>query len=100
MRVISLKSLRAFWEQYPDAEQPLRQWYKTTTHARWGSLQDARADYPHADGVRTRSGDTLTVFNIGGNKYRLVARIRYDYQLVNVRRVLTHEEYDEAKWKE
>jgi mRNA interferase HigB len=60
----------------------------------------ARATYPHADGVRTTHGDTLTVFNIGGNKYRLIARIRYDYQLVNVRHVLTHAEYDAGKWKE
>ncbi len=100
MRVISLKTLRDFWVRYPDAEQPLRHWYKTARHATWGSLQDVRRDYPHADGVRTRQGETLTVFNIGGNKYRLIARIRYDFRLVNVRDVLTHEEYDEGKWKE
>jgi mRNA interferase HigB len=100
MRVISLKPLREFWERYPDAEQPLRQWYKTTAFAEWTSLQDVRQDYPHADGIRTQRGDTLTVFNIGGNKYRLVARIRYDYQLVNIRAVLTHREYDEGQWKE
>ncbi len=99
MRVISLRPLQGFWEQHPDAEEPLRQWYKTATHAEWSNLQDARADYPHADGVRTRGG-TLTVFNIGGNKYRLIARIRYDYRLVNVRDVLTHEEYDRGTWKE
>lgn len=56
--------------------------------------------YPHADGVRTRGGETLTVFNIGGNKYRLVTRIRFDYLLVNVRWVLTHAEYDRGDWKE
>jgi mRNA interferase HigB len=76
MRVFSLKLLREFWQRYPDAQRPLRQWYKTVLHARWRSLWDARAGYPHADGVQTRSGETLTVFNIGGNKYRLVARIR------------------------
>ena len=100
MRVISLKPLRAFWEQHPDAERPLRQWYKTVTRAVWGSLQDAQCDYPHADGVQTKRGDTLTVFNIGGNKYRLVARIRYDYCLVNVRAVLTHKKYSSGKWRE
>ena len=100
MRVISLKTLREFWQRYPDAKQPLRQWYKTVLMAEWGSLQDARRDYPHADGVRSRQGDTLTVFNIAGNKYRLVARIRYDYQLINVRSVLTHPEYDEGQWKD
>lgn len=100
MRVISLKPLREFWRRHPDAERPLREWFKTVTHARWTSLQDARSDYPHADGVRAGSGGTLTVFNIGGNKYRLVARIRYDYRLVNVRAVLTHAEYDRGDWKE
>ena len=64
------------------------------------ALQDARATYPHADGVETDGGETLTAFNICGNRYRLIARIRYDYQLVNIRIVLTHAEYDKGKWKE
>jgi mRNA interferase HigB len=100
VRVISLRPLREFWERYPGAEQPLRQWYKTAVCADWTSLQDVRRDYPHADGVKTSVGDVLTVFNIGGNKYRLIARIRYDYQLVNVRAVLTHREYEQGDWKE
>lgn len=100
VRVISLKPLRIFWERHPDAERPLRNWYKTATHAAWRSLQDTRKDYPHADGVPTKGRGTLTVFNIAGNKDRLIARIRYDYQLVNVRSVLTHLEYDSGEWKE
>jgi mRNA interferase HigB len=100
MRVISLKPLREFWQRYSDAELPLRQWYKTASLAEWTSLQDIRCDYPHADGVRTNQGDTLTVFNIAGNKYRLVARVRYDYLLINIRAVLTHREYDQEKWKD
>ncbi|KKK53842.1 hypothetical protein LCGC14_3090720 [marine sediment metagenome] len=100
VRVISLKPLRVFWERHDGAKEPLRLWYKTATHAAWSSLQDVRQTYPHADGVKTASGDALTVFNIGGNKYRLVARIRYDYQLINVRAVMTHQEYDEGEWKE
>lgn len=50
--------------------------------------------------MRTDAGETLTVFNIGDNKYRLIARIRYDYRLVNVRVVLTHAEYDKNTWME
>ncbi|MFZ1934191.1 MAG: type II toxin-antitoxin system HigB family toxin [Thermoguttaceae bacterium] len=100
MRVISLKLLRDFWRRFPDAERPLPQWYKTAIEARWNNLQDVRQTYPHADGVRTEAGETLTLFNIGGNKYRLIARIRYDYQLVNVRAVLTHREYDEGNWRD
>ena len=98
--MISLKPLREFWQRHPDAERPLRLWYKTATGAEWSSLQDVRRTYPHADGVKASGGGTLTVFNIGGNKYRLVARIRYDYRLINVRAVMTHQEYDEGKWKE
>lgn len=69
-------------------------------NAGWRSPQDVKRTYAHADSVRARAGETLTVFNLGGNKYRLIARIRYDYQLVNVRAVLTHSEYDSGDWKE
>ena len=100
MRVISLKRLRSFWRRYPDAEESLRLWYRTALHAEWESLQDVRRTYPHADGVRVPGNGTLTAFNIGGNKYRLIARIRYDYRLVNVRCVLTHAEYDRDDWKD
>ena len=62
-------------------------------------LHDVRQTYSHADAV-TGAEETLTVFNIGGNKYRLVARIRYDYQLINVRAVMTHHQYDAGTWKE
>ena len=98
--MISLKRLREFWRRHPDAEGPLRLWYKTALSASWSSLQDVRLAYPHADGVRTSGGELLTVFNIGGNKCRLIARIRYDYALINVRVVLTHAQYDTGKWKE
>lgn len=100
MRIISLKLLREFWSLHPDAEMPLRHWYNVASHAEWRSLRHVRASYPHADGVETDRGEILTVFNIGGNKYRLITRIRYDYQLVNIRFVLTHKEYDRGAWKE
>ena len=100
MRVISLKPLREFWQRHDDAQRPLRLWYKTATNASWSNLNEVRKTYPHADSVRTTRGETLIVFNIGGNEYRLIARIHYRYQLVNVRAVLTHREYDAGKWKE
>ncbi|MBL8875596.1 MAG: type II toxin-antitoxin system HigB family toxin [Phycisphaerae bacterium] len=99
MRVISLQPLREFWEQHPDAELPLRHWYKVAIAAEWGSIADVRRSYPNADSVSVDSG-VLTVFNIGGNKYRLIARIRYDFSLINIRAVLTHDEYDRDRWKE
>lgn len=87
------------WEEHPDAEPALRLWYKTAIAAEWTSIQDVRRTYPHADGVRGSTG-VLTVFNIAGNKYRLIARIRYDYGLINVRCVLTHRDYDRGGWRE
>lgn len=99
MRVISLKQLREFWKRHPDAERPLRHWYKNAVQSDWRNLPEVRQLYPHADGVIV-ADETLTVFNIGGNKYRLIARIRFDYQLINVRAILTHQEYDAGKWKE
>jgi mRNA interferase HigB len=99
VRVISLRLLRNFWTVHPDAEQALRLWYKTAAQATWANLQEVRQAYPHADGVSTASGNTLTVFNICGNKYRLVVRIRYDYQLINVRAVMTHRDYNQGRWK-
>lgn len=97
--MISLKLLREFWEKHPDAERPLRHWYKTAQQADWRSLQHVREVYSHVDGVAA-ADETLTVFNIGGNKYRLIVRIRYDYRLINIRAVLTHRDYDARTWRE
>ena len=100
MRIISQKVLQKFWERHPDSEPPLRQWFRAALAAQWRSLVDVRRIYPHADSVETRRSGILTVFNICGNKYRLIVRIRYDWQLVNTRCVLTHAEYDMGKWKD
>jgi mRNA interferase HigB len=100
MRIISIQLLRDFWEKRADSKGPLKAWYKTAKKAEWNSLHDARMTYATADGVINRLGEILTVFNIGGNKYRLVTRIRYDWKLINIRFVLTHREYDQGKWKE
>lgn len=97
--MISLKPLREFWRVHPDAERALRRWHKGATKAEWRSLAEARQVYPHADAVMGKH-EVLTVFNIGGNKYRLVARVRYEFQLVNVRRIMTHAEYDKSTWKD
>lgn len=100
MRVISLKLLKEFWDRHPDAQAALRAWYATALSAQWASLQDVRRTLRSADGVRTGNDEILTVFNICGNKYRLIVRIRYEYWLVNVRAVLTHPEYDRGNWRE
>ena len=99
MRVISLRSLREFWEKHPDAEVPLRIWYRLALRAEWQNLSDVRRLISNADAVHTDSG-VLTVFNIRGNNYRLIVRIIYEFQRIYIRAVLTHSEYDEGSWKE
>jgi len=94
MRVISQRPLKAFWAKYPDAEKPLRTWIQAVKSASWKSLVDVRKTYPQADFV-----DPHTVFNIGGNKYRLVTKIEYKWQRVYVGHILTHAEYSSGKWK-
>jgi mRNA interferase HigB len=94
MHVISQRPLRRFWTAHPGAERPLKQWYRTVKKAEWGSFAEVRATYAHADQV-----DRFTVFNIGGNKFRLVAVIHYNRGKIYVRHVLTHREYDRDDWK-
>jgi mRNA interferase HigB len=99
MRVISKARLRQFWSSpgYWDAEGPLRAWY---THVNsktvsWHSWADVKAAFAHASLV-----GYCIVFNIGGNKYRLITRVLYASQKVFVLKVLTHREYDQDKWKD
>lgn len=100
MRIIARKRLHEFAEQYPDAAEPLEKWYRLFRAAEWENLQDVRRFYPHADMVAVASGNTVTVFNIGGNKYRLIAAIHYNRQRVYVLRLLTHAEYSKNLWKD
>lgn len=95
MHVISVKPLREFWERYPDAESPLRDWFSVVKKAEWTCFADVRGRYATADQVGRQ-----VVFNIGGNKYRLIAAIHYNRGKVFVRHVLTHKEYDRGHWKQ
>lgn len=90
MRVISRRRLREFWERYPDAKEPLSAWFKWMRTKTYSMPAEVRRDFPTASFIK----DTKTVFNIGGNKYRLVVDMRYDLGRVYVRHVLTHPEYD------
>jgi mRNA interferase HigB len=100
MRVISLKRLPEFWERYPDAELPLRVWYKAATRASWRSIADVRKAYPQADAVLLDCKILVTIFNIRGNNYRLATRIDYDHYQIYVKRVMTHREYSDNRWQE
>ena len=69
-------------------------WYHVAKRAEWRNLADVRKDFPHADSVRI-----FTVFNIGGHKYRLISAIKYRWQVIYLRHILTHAEYAKEKWK-
>ena len=95
MRIISKRQLRLFWERHPQAKNPLTTWYTRAGHANWRSFAELKQAYPTADLV-----GRLTVFNIGGNHFRLIARVEYQRQEIYIRHVLTHAEYDTGKWKD
>ena len=95
MHIISKPRLREFWLQNSDAEIPLLNWYKQSKKAQWKNLTETREMFSHADAV-----GECTVFNIGGNKYRLITKINYKAKIIYIRFVLTHFEYDKDKWKE
>ena len=92
MHVISRKKLIEFYEQpgRQDAKGQLEAWYYEAKHAQWESPADVKAQYGSASVI----GDNRVVFNIAGNKYRLIVRINYNSKTVFVRFVVTHQEYD------
>lgn len=94
MHVISHKALRTFWEKHPESEQPLRRWFKIVSTTNYESFASLRETFPSADLV-----DDLVVFNLGGNKFRLVASVHFNRRKVYIRHVLTHAEYSSGVWK-
>ncbi len=94
MRVISHSRLKAFWETHPTAQSSLRTWYKIITSTGFNNFVALRKTFPSADQVRN-----LTVFNIGGNNFRLIVLIDYEFQKIFIRYVTTHAEYNTEQWK-
>lgn len=94
VRVISRRALRAFAERYPDARAPLLHWANATEAVDWKTTSDVRSTFNTAGFV----GD-LTVFDVGGNKYRVIAFVHYRRSVVYIKDVLTHKEYDKGAWK-
>lgn len=94
MNVISFKRIREFTLAHRDSANSLKTWFTTVKRSRWHSLSGLKQVYPTADLV-----GRYTVFNIKGNKYRLISRIVYRSQTVFIVAILTHEEYDLGKWK-
>lgn len=90
MRIIALRTLRAFWEQHPDVAPMLQAWYHDAKQAVWRTPADIKRVYRNASLV----GHNRVVFNIKGNDYRLVVVVQYQYGVIYVRFVGTHQEYD------
>ena len=91
-----MKTLKTFWETHPDAESPLRAWYTEARRANWRSPQDIQAAYRTASILR----NNRVVFNVRGNTYRLVVAVKYEFQVVYIRFIDTHAEYDKIKAEE
>lgn len=94
MHVISRKALKQFWERHPDSKTALVRWYKVMVNTEFRNFAELRAAFPSADLV-----GQWVVFNIGGNKYRLITSMHFNRGKVYVRAVLTHQAYDKEDWK-
>ena len=95
MHVISKKRLREFWERYAKAEMPLKAWLEKQPRPIGTSFHDVKEMFPQTDQYKG-----LVIFDIGGNKYRLIAEINYARGKVFIRQMLTHAEYDRGDWKD
>ena len=95
MHVITRKRLNEFAEKHPDTIPSLAHWYRLMRKNRFANFVNLRQTFAHADQV-----GKFTVFNIGGNKARLIAAVHYNRNKVYIRHVLTHKEYDAGKWKQ
>lgn len=93
MRVIAKRTLINFWEslpQYADAREPLEAWYREVEQEHWTTPTDVKAKYRSASILQ----DGRVIFNIAGNKYRLVVKINYSTDIIYIRFIGTHKQYD------
>ena len=90
MRIIAISTLRYFWEIHADAEEPIKAWYQEARAADWATPHQVKAMYRNASVLR----DNRIVFNIAGNKYRLIVKFNYACRVGYVRFIGTHADYD------
>lgn len=90
-RILAKRTLREFWENHPDSEIYLKTWYQVVSKANWSSPNEVKQNYANASILKNQR----VVFNIKGNDYRLVAKINYEAQILFVRFLGTHKEYDQ-----
>jgi mRNA interferase HigB len=96
MRIVAKRTLREFWKQFPDAEEPLLAWYREVEKEDWDGPANVKEKYRSASIIK----GSRVVFNIKGNDYRLVVKINYPYRMVYIRFVGTHAQYDETDVEE
>lgn len=94
MHVITKRALVQFWDSYAEAKEPLRAWHSICEQSNFENFGQLKQSFRLADKV-----GKFVVFNIGGNKYRLVATVHFKYRKIYIRAVLTHREYDQDQWK-
>ena len=94
VHIISRKALIQFWGKHPDSETLLTRWYKVVEKMDFHSFVELRTVFPSVDRV-----NDLFIFNIAGNKYRLITSIHFNRSKVYIRHILTHKEYDRGDWK-
>lgn len=99
LEIVGRDILNEAQRAHRDAAGAVESWVAATRRAQWRSIRDVRETYPHADGVRLDSGTVVTVFNIRGNRYRLLTTISCASQSVAVEMFLTHAEYNAERWK-
>jgi mRNA interferase HigB len=95
VHVISRKRLKEAALRHPELEPALDAWFRIARRALWQNLADVRKTFANADSV-----EKWTVFNIKGNKYRLITEINYRFRRIYIRNVLSHAHYDQEKWKQ
>ena len=95
MHIITRKRLLEFAKKHPDSSSALGSWHRIVKRTDFNSFKELRQTFPGADNV-----GNLTVFNIGGNKARLIGAIHYNTHRIYIRHILTHKEYDRGAWRE
>jgi mRNA interferase HigB len=98
VEIIGRLKLQSFWRSHRQARKPFEKWIQVVEEAEWGNWTQLKSTFGRADLVRTKA-NTYVVFDIGGNKYRLITTVNFRGQIVIVEVALTHREYDKGKWK-
>ena len=90
MRVIAKRTLREFWEKHEDCEKQLKSWFQETEKSEWNNINELKSEYPSASILK----DNRIVYNIKGNKYRLIVKFNFEFRIGWIRFIGTHAAYD------